>query len=304
MNRNSKKARLAEAATGVPARRIERQSIAGLIPDDVDGDELVAHVTALQDVAGQGREVDAAALLLAARHGLGCPRLPDAILRALNVEGPSAAMLGAEVERGEDGEITDTGWIEVERRAGVLETSSSTPGSDGAAIEDGLRRQALAAARTLGETPEAVLHSVMTTVAAVAAGDGPVMTAPLAGMVLGPELGAVVEDDGTGSGECRLVDAELAGFDAAVGTLGFDPQAVYRYVTTTAPEQLAAAAHSLWRSGMVQALAPMLGAGASEEAFAAVLGSLLGAMGAGGTSPLVGEMLGALASPTTPPLTR
>lgn len=300
MNRYSKKAQLAETETGVSARKIERQSLAGLIGDDLDGPALVAHVRALDTVSTQGQDAETTSLLLARRFGLGCPILPRAILRALCLDDEASSDFCRPVDRREDGEASDTGWEEIERRATAIEDGwPSPPGSDAAHLESELARRLQAASPELGEPEESLMHSVVTTVAAMAAGEPVMLTTPLLALA-GEDVPSLVEKACAGAPPPRIVDEQGLSFEHVIGTLNFEPSGVSRYITTTPPAQLARDAYTMGRSDIMALIAPLFRDERRADIAAAVLGPLLAAIGSDGGSPLLRSLIAALPAAEKP----
>jgi len=293
MNRYSKKAQLAATETGVNARKIERQSLAGLIGGDLDGPALVAHIRALDAVSAQGQDAETTSLLLASRFGLGCPILPRAILRALRLDDEASDDFCRPVDRREDGEASDAGFEEIERRATAIEGElPSPPGSDAAHLENELARRIRAASSLLGEPEEQLMHSVVTTVAAMAAGEPLMLTAPLLALA-GDDVSSLVETDGV------IVGEQASSFDDEIGTLAIDWSSVSQHINTTPAAQLARNAYALGRSDIMADIARRFIRDEREaDIKAAVLGPLLAAIGDDGRS--LRSLIAALPAPEQP----
>lgn len=268
------------------------------MPKDGDPSALVPYARALTDVAVQGRDHDRTALALASRYGLGCPRLPQAILRVLDFDDETDA-LTAPVEIDTTGETTDAGFEELENRAEPLERTSPGAGTPGAGIVGEIRRRMRAAPRQLGEPAEAAYHGLMTAVLDTTAGDGLTPSAPLA-LAAGLVGEGYVENDGTGGvrfGGPRGVD-----FAGVLGSVRLRPDDVRRYVETTSPHELAVGASRLRRTLalMEPLIGRLLGSADDLDILAPVMSCVLAPTGQSGASPLVASFLGENA-PSAPP---
>ena len=290
MDRNSTRALALAAETGSTARQLERWSQEGLMPRHGQADALALYARALVDVAAQGRDYDRVALALASRHDLGCPRLPQAILRFLAFDDETET-LTAPVEVDARGETTDAGFAELEDRATLVEETSPGAGTPGAEMVNGILRRFNAAPDQLGETAEVARHGFMTAALNMVAGDGLTPTAPLA-LAAGVADAGYVEDDeasGVRFGGERGVD-----FEKVLGTVRLDPETVRKYVETTSPDELAAGASRLRRTLalMEPLIGRLLGSADDLDILAPVMSCMLGPTNRDGVSPLVASFLG------------
>ena len=167
VRRDSKRANQLAEQTGAATRDLEDWSrpikgISYLAPEESSGDAPL--VTALLEV-GTKRDRASTALIVASNYGLAIADYKVALSRKLKLDVTEVTSLVAPLEADEDGELTDEGSNEAERRAGIV---ASTMYDDDLALA--MDNKMAKSAPGYREPAEALRHSWLTMLVTMASG--------------------------------------------------------------------------------------------------------------------------------------